>query len=181
MKKTALWTACAGVLLFMATSCSNDNSENKLNIIPKSTRSVELKQVNEQEVFESAILAVDAINGGDLYFLTTDPQEDNQKASNLGNGRYLNYLKVTYSLTSKDLYKEEIMDARQVCISEMMQTRYVFSKEAVVAELSKILEADVLVANEKVQVNTYFNAVVAGVYNNSLIQFDCDNVSKSVQ
>ncbi len=107
--------------------------------------------------------------------LLGDEIENPKKSSTFGNGSYAHYLKITYAMTEKPLYKDEILAARQVCIREMLSTHYAHSKSEVLDELTKILAEDKLLKSEKEQIINILTTILSGVYQKKVIQFSCAN------
>jgi len=177
MKFNTLIVGTAFALIGLLGACQQTTSTNneKVEIVPTSTRAAtEGVEAEEEQLMIDALAAINPTSENEAYFLN-QLYADGKKSSNLGNGKYNNYLRVTFRLTSKPLYQKEIMEARQVCIREMMHTHYSHSKEAVIKELSEILAAEILLDAEKAQVSRFLDNVIAGMYQEHMIQFNCDD------
>jgi hypothetical protein len=91
----------------------------------------------------------------------------------LGNGFCLNFLEKSWNHSQRTpLFRTHLMAVRDACIQNMSHPIYMEKKEAVVAELNKILNAQVLSSEEQKKVEILKTKVDAGEEN---LQFDCTN------
>ncbi len=152
------------VAFCLLQACQSDD-ENK-----KSEAATAMASSVDYEVIEEALAPLKENKMKDFTFQTNPAVT----SSNLGNGMYRKYLKMTYELRSNPVYKEEVVAARKVCIDAMINLHYMYSKEKVIKELDEVLSAAILLEGELEQVKAYYAAIDAEIYQKTNICFECE-------
>jgi hypothetical protein len=164
--KYLIWTIIVSGLFI---GCQDKPIKFDDTILDAGARTVQLNNVSN-EVLEQAFLPLLAPE--DMGFFSH--RESKKTVSNLGNGRYFKYLNLTHSLVDNELYEEDVVKARQVCIQAMISTHYLYSKPEVLEETESILSASILLEKELLQVNSFLEALQAEKYNEEEICFECE-------
>jgi len=93
-----------------------------------------------------------------------------------GNGLSYDFLSKSWEfLQNKQLFKKKIESVREGIIMDLSHPIYMKKKQAVLDELNKILEANILNTEEQKKVASIKEGVIAGKTKQATIQFGCEN------
>lgn len=154
------------VAFCLLQACQSDADKKKSEL---ATRAAAAANV-DPKVLEESLAPIKENKVADFTFQTNP----SVTSSNLGNGKYNKYLKMTYELMNNPVYKEEIIAARKVCIDAMINLHYMYSKEKVTKELDEVLNAAILSKEEQAKVEAYYAAIDAEMYQKTHICFECE-------